>query len=81
MYEALIPLPEVLSRRGRSKSRIYKDVAEGLFPEPIHQNGSRRVVWPASEVTAINAAVVAGKSDDEIRELVRSLTAARKAAA
>jgi hypothetical protein len=33
-----------------------------------------------SEIEAINAAIIAGKSDDEIRQLVRELEAARTAA-
>jgi hypothetical protein len=32
-----------------------------------------------SEIEAINAAIIAGKSDDEIRQLVRELEAARMA--
>ncbi len=36
--------------------------------------------WPSSEVVAINAARIAGKSDEEIRALVVKLEAARKAA-
>jgi prophage regulatory protein len=39
------------------------------------------VGWPANEVAALNAARIAGKSDDEIRQLVRKLEAARKAMA
>jgi prophage regulatory protein len=40
--------------------------------------GARAVGWPEHEVTAINAARIAGKSDAEIRELVFRLEAARK---
>jgi prophage regulatory protein len=39
------------------------------------------VGWPSSEVTAINAARIAGKTDEEIRALVVKLEAARKSAA
>jgi prophage regulatory protein len=39
--------------------------------------GARAAGWPASEVQALNAARIAGKSDDEIRELVLKLEAAR----
>lgn len=38
----------------------------------------RQTGWPSSEVAAINAARIAGKSDEEIRELVLKLEAARK---
>jgi prophage regulatory protein len=38
------------------------------------------VGWPASEVAALNAARIAGKTDDDIRVLVQTLQAGRKAA-
>jgi prophage regulatory protein len=43
--------------------------------------GTRCVGWPAGEVSALNAARIAGKSDDEIRALVVKLEAARKGVA
>jgi prophage regulatory protein len=42
--------------------------------------GPRSVGWPSSEVGAINAARVAGWTDDEIRALVTQLHRARAAA-
>jgi prophage regulatory protein len=39
------------------------------------------VGWPASEVEALNAARISGKSNSEIRNLVVNLEAARKTAA
>jgi prophage regulatory protein len=36
------------------------------------------VGWPASEVAALNAARISGKSNSEIRDLVMKLVAARK---
>jgi prophage regulatory protein len=36
------------------------------------------VGWPASEVTALNAGRISGKSNEEIRDLVVKLEAARK---
>jgi len=43
--------------------------------------GGRAVGWPAHEVAALNAARIAGKPDNEIRELVAQLEATRKAVA
>ncbi len=37
--------------------------------------------WPSGEVAALNAARIAGKTDEEIRTLVVKLEAARKSAA
>ena len=71
-------LPTVLYKRGRSRSAHYLDIQEGLFTPPV-SIGARAVGWPDHEIEAINAARIAGKSDDYIRELVSRLVAARKA--
>jgi|PlaIllAssembly_1097288.scaffolds.fasta_scaffold02379_2 prophage regulatory protein len=73
----LCRLSEVLSRRGRSRTRHYADIRAGLFPPPV-VIGQRATAWPADEVEAINAARAAGMSDDEIRTLVSRLLEARK---
>jgi prophage regulatory protein len=64
--------PKVEAVTGGSRSAIYQWAADGLFTKPIRL-GSRAVGWPANEVVAINAAKIAGKSSDEIRELVQLL--------
>lgn len=80
MVTTILRLTTVLRERGnRSRSAHYLDIQQGLFTRPV-RIGLRAVGWPASEVTALNAARIAGKSDDEIRALVVKLTAARKAA-
>jgi prophage regulatory protein len=56
------------------------DIQQGLFTHPV-QIGLRAVGWPATELAMLNAARIAGKTDDEIRALVAKLEAARKAAA
>jgi prophage regulatory protein len=79
MTYTILRLPIVLSQRGRSRSAHYLDIQQGLFPRPV-PIGARAVGWPASEVDAINAARIAGKSDDEVRTLVAKLESARKTA-
>ena len=80
MSQSIQRLPTVLHERGRSRTSHYLDIQQGLFTRPV-QIGLRAVGWPAGEVAAINAARIAGKSEDEIRELVAKLEAARKYAA
>ena len=70
--------PRVLQANGQSRSTLYLRIAEGLWTKPVNI-GPRAVGWPASEVAAINAARIAGKSDDQIRALVTRLEAARTA--
>lgn len=74
---AILRGPAVDQETGRGRSSRYADIKSGLMTEPVHI-GARSVGWPAHEVRAINRARIAGKTDDEIRELVRRLHAARK---
>ena len=72
-------MPEVLAEKGNaSHSTVYGEIHAGLFPVPV-PIGQRAVGWPDHEVKAINAARIAGKSDDQIRELVAKLHSARMA--
>lgn len=77
MTNTILRLPAVLKERGRSRSAHYQDIQQGLFTKPV-SIGLRAVGWPENEVLALNAARIAGKSNDEIRQLVGKLEAARK---
>lgn len=79
MLQTICRLPVVQSESGLSRSTIYLRITQGLWTKPVLL-GARAVGWPSSEVAAINAARIAGKSDDEIRALVAKLEAARKSA-
>ena len=79
MTRTILRLPAVLRERGRSRSAHYLDIKEGLFTRPV-AIGARAVGWPDHEVAEINAARIAGRSEDEIRQLVAKLEAARKSA-
>lgn len=79
MTHTILRLPAVLRERGRSRSAHYLDIQQGLFTHPV-QIGLRAVGWPTTEVTTINVARIAGKSEVEIRVLVAKLEAARKTA-
>ena len=76
----LLRLPAVKAQCGYSRSTIYLRMSQGLWPLAVSL-GARAVAWPAGEVSAMNAARIAGKTDEEIRALVLKLEAARKAAA
>ena len=79
MSHVILRLPAILKRRGRSRSSHYADIKSGLYVKPV-RIGSRAVGTPEDEVDALNAARIAGKSDEEIRALVLKLEAARKKA-
>lgn len=68
----LLRLPAVMERTGLARPTVYLRAKQGLVPRPV-KLGSRMAAWPENEVAAINAARIAGKSDDEIRQLVARL--------
>lgn len=77
MTNKLLRLPHVLELRGKSRSAHYDDIQKGLMTPPVNLGG-RSVGWPEREISAINAALIAGKSESEIKELVRKLVSDRK---
>lgn len=73
----ILRMPAVKAETGhRSHASIYNAIRARLFTKPV-PIGERAVGWPYSEVQAINAARIAGKSEAEIRELVSRLHAKR----
>ena len=70
---------QVEAKAGYPRSTLYWRISKGLYTRPVSL-GARAVGWPLSEVEAINAARIAGLSDDDIRTLVKSLEAARASA-
>lgn len=61
-------------------STIYLHVSQGLLPKSVSL-GPRARGWPADEIEKIITARIAGKGEDDIKSLVRSLMAARQSAA
>lgn len=76
---AILRRRQVQTETGYSRSTIYLRISQGLWPKPVRL-GARAVGWPAGEVSTLNAARIAGKSDDEMRALVASLEMARRTA-
>jgi prophage regulatory protein len=79
MTHTILRIPAVKSESGLSRSTIYLRIDQGLWTKPVSL-GARAVGWPSDEVAAINAARIAGKTDEEVRSLVAKLEAARKGA-
>jgi prophage regulatory protein len=74
----ILRIPAAKLESGYSRSTIYSRIAQGLWPKQVRL-GPRCIGWPAHEVATLNAARIAGKTDEEIRALVLKLEAARKA--
>ncbi len=79
MAYAILRLPDVKRQTGLSRSTIYLRISEGRFPRPVSL-GANSVGWPEYEISALNAARVAGKTETEIRQVVAEIEAARAAA-
>ncbi len=74
---ALLSTPDTGTVMRASRATIYAWIADGLMTPPI-KLGAKSSAWPASEVNAVLAARIRGASDDELRVLCKTLTAARK---
>ena len=77
-FHAVLRRRHVESQSGYPRSTLYLRISQGLWTRPV-KLGPRAVGWPADEVSALNAARIAGQSDAEIRALVTRLEAGRKA--
>lgn len=61
-----------MERTGLSRASVYLHVTKGVLTNPV-KIGERSAAWPEAEISAINAARIAGKPDTEIQALVRRL--------
>ena len=68
----ILRLPQVIENTGLARSTIYLRIEQGLLPKPVSLGG-KAVGWPATEISQINAARIAGKSNEEIKNLVDEL--------
>ncbi|MDA8351556.1 MAG: transcriptional regulator [Pseudomonadota bacterium] len=75
----LLRAEAVIARRGRSRSQLYLDIRHGVMTPPVRLRGGKLSAWPAREVDSLNAAEIAGATDDELRAVVRELLAQRAA--
>jgi prophage regulatory protein len=68
----VLRVPAVMAATGLARPTIYARIKAGLLTPPI-KLGRRASAWPADEVSAVNDALIAGRPEGEIRELVISL--------
>lgn len=73
----IFKIQRVQEETGLGRSSVFSYVEKGLLTRQI-KCGARSAGWPDYEILEINRARIAGKSDDEIRQLVASLHEARK---
>lgn len=76
----LLKKPEVLALIAKSNTTLYSDIKQGLMTPPV-PIGENSVAWPQHECNAINAARMAGKKNNDIKQLVHDLVELRKVVA
>lgn len=72
----IIKQPQLLKQFAFSKSTLFTQINQGLMPKPISL-GSRAVGYLQHEVDSVLSARIAGKNNEQIKELVKSLMAKR----
>ncbi len=77
-YSTFVRRPWVAGGIGFGRATMYQRIQLGLFPAPVKIG--RMSVWIDRELTAVNEAIVAGVSDDELRQVVAELVRQRKGA-
>ena len=70
----IIRLAQVMAMTEYSRSTIYKQVKQGVFPKAIGM-GDRAVAWVTSEVNEIINARIKGFTDKQLQQLVLELKA------
>ncbi len=75
MQEHFYTLNDICRSTHLTRSAMYLQIKRGIFPRQIKWGRMSR--WIAHEVQQVFNARAAGKSDNEVRELVKQLHAAR----
>jgi len=78
-YATLIRRPWESGFTPFKRATTYARIQDRTFPPPVKIG--RMSVWIDRELTAVNEAIIAGRSDDEIRQLVKDLVSRRTARA
>lgn len=77
MPNTLLRFNTVKAKTGYPRSTLYYQISKGTFPTSV-KLGERAVGWLAAEVDAVIQARVSGKSDKDIRVLIKQLIDARQ---
>jgi len=65
-----IRLITAMELSGLKRATLYNHISKEIFPSQI-KISERGVAWVESEIIEVNQARIAGKSDSEIKELIK----------
>jgi prophage regulatory protein len=77
MHIKIVKQPSLLEQFAFSKSTLFAQIKKGLMPSSISL-GDRAVGYLQHELDAVLSARIAEQSNEQIKELVKSLIAKRK---
>jgi prophage regulatory protein len=72
----LLREPQARALVCRAKTQLWDDIKRGVLTPPV-RIGRRSVAWPEYELQAVNAARIAGRSEEQIKALVARLVKER----
>jgi prophage regulatory protein len=72
-----LSIKDVCKRLSRGYSSIDNDVIAGLITPPVKIGGKLKF-WPQFEIDTLLAARMAGKDNEEVKEIVKSLNGKRQ---
>jgi len=68
----MVKMAEIKDKKASpSHAPVYEEIRNGTFPQGV-LIGKRSKAWPDYEIEILNAARLAGKSDDDLRALVKA---------
>jgi prophage regulatory protein len=73
----IVRRPALLELLQISRSNLYKKIEDGLWPKPFSL-GARAVGFLSTENEKMLAAMISGQSQEEIKQLVKTLEENRK---
>lgn len=79
MIQPLMKLPDVCKALGLGRTAFYAAINEGRAPRPVKPTGARSSAWVAGEIAQVQKAVIAGRSAEDLQNLVARLHAQRVA--
>ena len=75
----LIRRSELKRRIGYCDTIINEKIHDGILPPPVSLGG-RAVLWVSDEIDTVLSAIISGKTDQELKSIVKHIVADRKKA-
>jgi prophage regulatory protein len=78
VLNSIMRLKGVIDETGLSRSTIYLRMSNGVWPPVVKLGSGRAMGWPVREVDKMLEAMIAGKTERQLKALVTDLIKLRK---